>query len=216
MEKNTRTKNILLIVLLVAVLTLSISYAALQQTLTINSQATVGGKNTNWNVRFTNVSCTANAHASIDTPFSSTNTTSLTGLAVTLKAPGDNVVCDITISNLGTLDADLATFTLNAGSLSYTSASQTPATAQADEALVGAGLVDYSIVYATGDADAGEEPGSQDVVSDLIAAPQSPATQTDRHVILTIGIDSNKTEADLPSDDVTITGFSTTFLYEQA
>ena len=44
MEKNTRTKNILLVVLLVAVLTLSISYAALSQNLYINSQAIVKGK----------------------------------------------------------------------------------------------------------------------------------------------------------------------------
>ena len=41
MEKNTRTKNILLIVLLVAVLTLSIAYAGLSQYLYINSQTVV-------------------------------------------------------------------------------------------------------------------------------------------------------------------------------
>ena len=53
MEKNTRTKNILLVVLLVAVLTLSISYATLSQYLYINSQATIAGRSSSWDVKFT-------------------------------------------------------------------------------------------------------------------------------------------------------------------
>ena len=216
MEKNTRTKNILLIVLLVAVLTLSISYALLSQTLTITSQAVVKGKNTTWNVKFTDALCTAHGYAVVNNQFSPTETTSLSGLSMTFKAPGDYVTCAITVSNLGAIDATLADFTLQSGTFSY---SGTGATQAADEALA-ANLITTSIVYATGDADAGKVPHTttgtaQENTNDDLPAPVSPATSVSRNLTLTFTLDGNKTLANLPTNDVTITGFETTFVYNQ-
>ena len=215
MERNTRAKNILLIVLLVAVLTLSVAYAFLSQTLSITSQATVGGKDANWNVRFTAATCTASGNATVDAPFSPTNTTSLTGLAATLRAPGDYINCEITVENLGTIDADLTTFTLNAGNITYTGSG---ATKTADEAKAN-GLLTYAITYSENDvvtAARGQVPGNG-TVDDSLPAPDTSQqnARSYRNIRLRITLPTSVTDADLPNDDVVITGYSTTFLYEQ-
>lgn len=201
MEKNTRTKNILLVVLLIAVLTLSISYAALSQYLYINSSATVGGKSTGWNVAFTDVSCAPTGYAAVTTPFTATATT-LNGLVVTLRAPGDSVVCDVEVTNGGAIDADLSTFTLQDGSLTYTGSGDNKT---ADEALVNGKLV-YTIVYAENDDEEGNVPGDNGVDDTLAAGAE-------RHLTLTIAYPDTETE--LPDNDVTISGIRTTFLYVQ-
>lgn len=215
MEKNTRTKNILLVVLLVAVLTLSISYAALSQYLYINSTAVIGSQSTNWNVAFTAVSCAPTNYAEITTPFNSPSAaspaTTLSGLVATLKAPGDSVVCDITIKNQGTIDAVLSTFTLNAGTVSYVGTAGDSKTA--DETLTNNKLI-YSIVYAQGDTSAGLVPGAQGA-DDTLPHPvaNDPTVISERHVTLTIGYPANETS--MPENDVTVSGLSTTFLYIQ-
>lgn len=215
MEKNTRTKNILLIVLLVAVLTLSVAYALLSQTLTITSQATVGGKNNTWKVLFTAASCTPSGKATKEADFSLTNSTSISGLAATLRAPGDSIVCQITVSNQGAIDATLDTFTLNAGTFAYkTTGGQD---APAGDVTKATGLLNYSIVYATNDSDTasrGLQPKAQGTNNDLMA-PTGSASSVDRHLTLTISLPSTVTEADLPAGDVVITGFESTFLYKQ-
>jgi len=213
-EKNTRTKNILLVVLLVAVLTLSISYAALSQYLYINSSAVIGSASTSWNVAFTAVSCDEIGYAKVTTPFNSPSAqapaTTLSGLVATLKAPGDSVVCDITIKNQGAIDATLSTFTLNAGTVTYTG---TGSSKTADETLTNGKLI-YNVVYAQGDKSAGLVPGAQGADDTLPAPVQNDATVvSERHVTLTIGYPA--TETALPENDVTVSGLSTTFLYIQ-
>lgn len=198
MEKNTRTKNILLVVLLIAVLTLSISYAALSQYLYINSSATVGGKSTGWNVAFTDVTCAPTGYAAVTTDFTSTATT-LSGLVATLKAPGDSVVCHIDVTNGGSIDAKLSTFTLQDGTLTYTGSG---AAKTADEALINGKLV-YTIVYDDEDDDAGEVPAADDTL----------AVGDTRYLKLTIAYPDTETE--LPENDVTVSGMKTTFLYVQ-
>lgn len=205
MEKNTRTKNILLVVLLVAVLTLSISYATLSQYLYINSQATIAGRSTSWDVKFTAASCSGTGYATVTQQFTGTNTTSLSGMQATLRAPGDSIVCELTVTNAGAIDATLDTFTLQDGQLEYTDHDGNHS--GADITAVSGQLV-YSLKYATGDAEAGNQPdGSVTTVDDDLAHSQS------RNLTLTITLPSSITT--LPENDVTISGFATTFLYVQ-
>ena len=205
MEKNTRTKNILLVVLLVAVLTLSISYATLSQYLYINSQATIAGRSSSWDVKFTAASCSGTGYATVTQQFSGTNTTSLTGMQATLRAPGDSIVCELTVTNAGAIDATLDTFTLQDGALTYTDHDGN--NSGPDITAVSGQLV-YSLKYATGDAEAGNQPdGSAATVDDDLAHSQS------RNLTLTITLPSTITT--LPENDVTISGFATTFLYVQ-
>lgn len=205
MEKNTRTKNILLVVLLVAVLTLSISYATLSQYLYINSQATIAGRSSSWDVKFTAASCSGTGYATVTQQFTGTNTTSLTGMQATLRAPGDSIVCELTVTNAGAIDATLDTFTLQDGTLTYTDHDGNHS--GADITAVSGQLV-YSLKYATGDIEAGNQPdGSATTVDDDLAHSAS------RNLTLTITLPSTITT--LPENDVTISGFATTFLYVQ-
>lgn len=221
MEKNTRTKNILLVVLLVAVLTLSISYAALSQYLYINSTAVVSGKSTVWNVAFTSVSCNTSQYAEITSEFTQAATiseanpaTTLSGLSATLKAPGAQVTCAITVKNQGSIDADLSTFTLNAGTVDVTGSGTNQS---ADEALVSGNYI-YSIVYANDDTVAsaqGQVPGASGVDDTIPAYDSTDPTASERHLILTIGYPDTNDSQSLPDNDVTISGLSTSFLYVQ-
>lgn len=205
MEKNTRTKNILLVVLLVAVLTLSISYATLSQYLYINSQATIAGSSTSWDVKFTAASCSGTGYAAVNQQFSGTNTTSLTGMQATLRAPGDSVVCELTVTNAGAIDATLDTFTLQDGTLTYT---DHDGNHSGDDITAVSGQLVYSLKYAAGDAEAGKQPdGDATTVDDDLDSNES------RNLTLTITLPSTITT--LPENDVTISGFATTFLYVQ-
>ncbi|MBR5369775.1 MAG: hypothetical protein IK137_00555 [Bacilli bacterium] len=212
MEKNTRTKNILLVVLLIAVLTLSIAYAALSQTLNINSQAVVKGKNSVWIVKFTAATCTAHGYAVVDTQFSPTTTTDLSGLTGTLKAPGDTIVCELTVSNQGIVDATLSSFTLQQGNLSVVGTTGA-ATKTADETLVGNNFT-YSLVYASDDTYHGQQPGSVTGAAQGVD-PDFLEHGTSRNLTLTIGY-SNASGVDLPTADVTVSNIHTQFLYVQA
>ena len=227
MEKNTRTKNILLVVLLVAVLTLSISYAILTQQLTISSSATVSGGG--WDVKFTSAVCAPGdgyvtsqdiTQFNSGTVSPSTPVASLTGMGVVFHAPGDSVECEITVSNLGDIPATIDSFVLGDTNLSVVASATDPTDNAADVTLM-TGVLDYSIVYATGDRYAGEVPGdtSMTLVSpdtDYDEAHLIPAKQS-RDFLLTISYPLDPTNPQsLPTDDVTVSGFNTVFTYKQA
>lgn len=192
MEKKGKIQDIALIILLVAVITLSIAYAVLSTTLTLSAQATVKG-NTNWKVEFVDVSgandiCIASGNAQVKTQPTITST-AFTGLAVDFKTPGDKVVCKWNVENNGSVAASLKTFT-KPSTYSYSGAS-------GDVSKVN-GKINYTLTY---------DP------SGAIAEGDALAVNQDRGLILTIEFDSNATE--LPAADVVVTGFDTTFLYEQ-
>ena len=208
MEKNTRTKNILLIVLLVAVLTLSIAYAGLSQYLYINSTAVIGGSSTNWDIKFTAANCSGGGYATVTNQFSGTNTTVLQGMTGTVRAPGDSINCDITVTNAGQIDATLSTFTLNDGTLTYTGSGESKTS---DETAVNGKLV-YTLKYDEEDtlasdvAPDGTNGAGKTVNDDL-------PKQSSRNLKLTIEYPLSETA--LPVNDVTVSGFKTTFLYVQ-
>ncbi len=198
MQKNEKSKNMLLIVLFISLITLSIAYATLTQYLYINSEVTIAGQGSGgWDIRFTAVTCHANGNASITHDFSM-SATNLSGLEYRLVAPGDSVVCNISVTNNGSIDAKLSSFAIQDGSLTYTG---TGSSRLSDELLV-SGKVQHSIVYATGDSQEGLVPAINDYL---------PSGVT-RNLVLTIQYPSN---ANLPENDVTVSGLKTTFLYVQ-
>ena len=193
MEKNSQYKNIVLGVLLVAVVTLSIAYAALSQTLSINGQATVKA-GTNWNVGFVKTgttTCTGSGYATV-TQQPTIIATSFTGLKVDFKAPGDKVTCTWNVANNGTINAYLKTLT-KPSTYSYSGAS-------ADVQKVNGNII-YSLTKSNGTAiGTGKTNGALNAGSTLALK-------------LVIEYDSNAQE--LPADDVVVTGFDTTLIYEQ-
>lgn len=207
--KNERTKNILLAVLLVAVVTLTIAYAALTATLTINSQAVVGGQSTNWKIKFVKKTgaasgdpiCVAKSGttAAVTTDATLTDTL-ISGLVATFKAPGDEVTCEFAVTNAGQIPAKLSTFTLGNTNLTYTGSGDNKS---ADETLV-SGKIQYSVVWGTGDTSAGSQPATNDAL----------AVGATRPLKLTMTYPANETS--MPTNDVSVTGFSSVFNYIQA
>lgn len=197
MQKNEKSKNVMLIVLLVSVVSLTIAYATLTQYLFINSQAIISSQSSGWDVRFTAATCHATGSASITHDFNM-DATNLDGLMGRFNAPGDSIVCDIRVTNNGVINAKLSTFTIQDGNLTYTGSGTNKT---ADETLV-TNKLQYSIVYATGDVNQGLAPAIDDTLPSTVS----------RNLVLTITYPSN---AGLPDNDVEITGFKTTFLYAQ-
>lgn len=197
MQKNEKSKNVMLIVLLVSVISLSIAYATLTQYLYINSQTVISGQDTGWDIKFTGVACRTTGRSSITQDFTM-NATNLSGLIFRINAPGDSVICNIAVTNAGVINASLSSFTIQDGTLTYTGSGSNKT---ADEALVN-GKLQYSMVYADGDADEGED----------VAAGDNLVAGTTRNVVLTITYPMSST---LPDEDVTITGLKSTFLYVQ-
>ena len=217
MEKNTRSKNILLAVLLIAILTLSTAYAALSQYLYINSQAVIGGAS-GWKVEFTYAHCvkttlangTNNAVVTHDFNDASAGVASLTGLNAKFQAPGDSITCDITISNNGTIPAKLSTFSLQDANTQITYTPAASGTAGTNDVTLVTGKLVYSIVYGTITGQGNTATGT---AGSAPAANDTLPVGADQPLVLTISYPSTETE--MPSDDVTIGNLKTTFLYVQ-
>ncbi len=197
MQKNEKSRNIMLAVLLVSVVSLTIAYATLTQYLYINSETVVSGTSSSWDVRFTAATCQATGNAAIIHDFNM-DATNLEGLISKFNAPGDTIVCNIKVTNNSVVNAKLSTFTIQDGQLTYTGSG---ATKTADETLVN-GKFQYSIVYGTGDVNEGQAPTVNDTLNSGVT----------RDLVLTITYPSNAT---LPENDVTVGAFKTTFLYVQ-
>ena len=109
-KNHTKQKFIALAILLI--LAISIGYAALSTTLTINGTANIASNS--WLIYFTNVQVTTGSVTATTTPTTSgTSTTTLTW-AVNLQTPGDFYEYYVDVNNDGTIDAMI-------GSLSNTS-----------------------------------------------------------------------------------------------
>ena len=105
---NSRTKNILIGVLLVGIISMTIVYAALSQQLNISGSAKVQSKSQSWNIHFQHITNTANEvqveqYATVQSSsisLTDTNTTA-TLPTVTFKAPGDKVTYLFDVINEG-------------------------------------------------------------------------------------------------------------------
>lgn len=108
MEKERGAKVIAIVALLIAVVGLTVGYAAYSSTLTINGTANVDPAS--WKVNFdyktgTSLTGKANGHAAENTAPTLADTT-ISGFDVTLKAPGDSVTYNFLIKNSETLNAN--------------------------------------------------------------------------------------------------------------
>ncbi len=112
-----KTKNVLLVVLVVGLVSMTVAYAAFSTTLKIESSAKVN--NTKWDIQitdFTEVASQPNkvsgtSEVTVTGPTSTSGTT-ITGLEVIFKKPGDVAKFTFNLKNLGDIDAKLTGFTL--------------------------------------------------------------------------------------------------------
>ena len=109
MEKTRQIKIISLCALLVAVLGLTVAFAALSQTLTINGSAAVDAAS--WDIHFEKTSgkeTEVKGAATFTEP--TLSGTTIENFSATLTKPGDSVIYYFDIVNKGTVDAVVSSY----------------------------------------------------------------------------------------------------------
>lgn len=146
MEKKKDYKGVLVFALVLAIVFMSVGYAALAQRLTVNGTATIG--DANWDVKITKIEYDE-SNSTVDVsnsthglnPAEAVTGAGSTGAKfdVTLFKPGDKAVYKVTVSNLGTISAKLNEITNLA---TINSAEPTDITFNVSGASVGEELAD--------------------------------------------------------------------------
>ena len=195
---NSKTKNVLIVVLIIGLISMTIVYATLTQNLRINATAKVVNNSEGWNVHFENLSGpTTTGYAQVEegNELQLGGTTTLKNLVVTLKAPGDSVSYTFDVKNDGAINAkieDVFIPTTSSAGISFNGASA------ADEAIVKENVV-YSLVY----NDTNIAPKKDDTLA-------SGATQK-----LKLTISYKDTATQMPSTTVIVTGLDAHIDYKQ-
>ena len=108
MEKERRTKALVVVVLLIVIAGLTIAFAALSTTLNINGTAYLDAAK--WGIKFENLSepvkvgtATTTGTAKIE----ETKSAEINGINVSLSTPGDKVVYTVDLVNEGTINAKI-------------------------------------------------------------------------------------------------------------
>ena len=108
MEKERRTKALVIVVLLIVVAGLTVAFAALSTTLNINGTAYLDAAK--WGIRFENLSSPTKIGSATTTgtaKIEETKAAEITGINVSLMAPGDKVTYTVDLVNKGTINAKI-------------------------------------------------------------------------------------------------------------
>ncbi len=186
-DRNQREMRIITIVALcVAVICLSVAYAAMSQTLKVSGNAEMSGAD--WNVHFANVRATTTGAATYTMP--TVSSTQLKDFGVVLSKPGDSVTFSFDIVNDGNLNAVLSTLTKNTPECNSLSS-------ESDSQIV-CNNITYTLKY--------EDDSSVEVGDGL-------AKDTYSSVKLKLAYDEDATE--VPTSTVNISNLDVTLIYNQ-
>lgn len=185
-------KTLSIIAIFIAIIGLSLGYAALSQTLNINTTATVQSSANSWKILFKNADA-GSASANADKGTIALTDTTVTVSGVILKAPGSSVTYTFDVVNEGEVDAKLSTITNLEAVITGSGASK-----DADETLVRGGY-QYTLTYNDGGT---------------IAAEDTLAVGASKKLKLVVSYKDTVTE--LPAADVVMTNLGTTLVYVQA
>ena len=108
MEKQRRTKALVIVVLLIVVAGLTVAFAALSTTLNINGTAYLDAAK--WGIRFENLSSPTKIGSATITgtaKIEETKAAEITGMNVSLSIPGDKIVYTVDLVNKGTINAKI-------------------------------------------------------------------------------------------------------------
>ena len=108
MEKERRTKALVVVVLFIVVAGLTIAFAALSTTLNINGTAYLDAAK--WGIRFENLSSPTKIGSATTTgtaKIEETKAAEITGINVSLSTPGDKVTYTVDLVNKGTINAKI-------------------------------------------------------------------------------------------------------------
>ena len=190
--ENKTLKTLAITALVVAVGGLTLGYAALTQSLSINTSAKVQNSATGWKILFSNPNAGSATGDAVKGSIS-LNANDVTVSDIVLKAPGDSVTYTFDVVNNGEIDAQLTTFTLKTPTVTGTGEKKAD-----DEALVN-GKYTYSLTYTDG--------GQAVTQGDTLNAGET------KSITLKIVFDASVTQ--LPTADVTIDGLGASLIYTQ-
>ena len=108
MEKERRTKALVIVVLLIVFMGLTIAFAALSATLNINGTAYLDAAK--WGIRFENLSSPTKIGSATTTgtaKIEQTKAAEITDINVSLSIPGDKIVYTVDLVNKGTINAKI-------------------------------------------------------------------------------------------------------------
>ncbi len=108
MEKERRTKTLVVVVLLIVIMGLTIAFAALSATLNINGTAYLDAAK--WGIKFENLSEPVSVGTATTTgtaKIEEAKSAEITGINVSLSTPGDKVVYTVDLVNEGTINAKI-------------------------------------------------------------------------------------------------------------
>ena len=106
MEKERRVKALAIVVLVIAVIGLTIAFAALSQTLTINGSAKLDASK--WGLKFDNlVLASGNEYVEGTANIKTDDNTVIENMNVRLTTPGDKVVYTVDLVNEGSINAKI-------------------------------------------------------------------------------------------------------------
>ena len=108
MEKERRTKALVIVVLLVVIAGLTVAFAALSTTLNINGTAYLDAAK--WGIRFENLSSPTKIGSATTTgtaKIEETKAAEITDMNVNLSIPGDKIVYAVDLVNKGTINAKI-------------------------------------------------------------------------------------------------------------
>ena len=108
MEKERRTKALVVVVLLIVIAGLTVAFAALSTTLNINGTAYLDAAK--WGIRFENLSSPTkigSANVTGTAKIEESKSAEITGINVGLSTPGDKVTYTVDLVNKGTINAKI-------------------------------------------------------------------------------------------------------------
>ena len=108
MEKERRTKALVVVVLLIVVAGLTVAFAALSATLNINGTAYLDAAK--WGIKFENLSSPTKIGSATTTgtaKIEESKSAEITGINVSLSTPGDKVTYTVDLVNEGTINAKI-------------------------------------------------------------------------------------------------------------
>ena len=181
---NKKTSIIIVIVLVLAIVSLGVAFAAFSTTLNITGHATV--ESTSWNIVFEGITNentldapTLTGRASVTTvPTIKNNATEISSYAVTLQAPGDSVTYNFKVHNKGSFAASVTSIVINSGVNLTTNTSKRTSEANTLNAM------DYKLYYTDNNELVGQsakdclEPGESENLSLRIVFSSTSATNT--------------------------------------
>ena len=189
-NRDNGGKIIAVIALVLAVVGLSIGFAALQTKLEINGTAEVTGGKT-WDIKFVDSSLKVDKVGSAQSTDPTVSATTIKDYKVTLAKPGDKVSYYFQVTNAGSFDAKLDSITIGTPTCSTAAFCSN---------------LKYTFAYTTA---SGGAAGTAPAAGDTLAVNET------KWLVLSVEYLASSDASTLPKDTVTVDGLTATINYVQ-